>query len=126
MATSLESRAFFEARCKSMGLTDDLVQKLVAAGVSCLANMVFFTTYQPGGQDDTALVQEASKAMALDPLPGGVLIAIRRLHYEAHAMYIADLKLKVSATEEDVPKKMPTAERAARHVEQKKRLRGLC
>ena len=102
-----------------------MVTKLIDAGVTSLANMAFFTTYQPGAHDDAPLVQSITKALNLDPVPGNVLIAIRRLHYESHAMYVADLKLKVSATEEDLPKKMPTAERAARHAEQKVRLKGV-
>ena len=126
MASSLESKAFFEARCKTVGLAEDLIQKLVDSGVTNLASMVFFSVYQPGGQDDTPLPEAASKALALDPLPGPVVIAIRRLHYEAHAMYVADLKLKVTATEDDLPKRMPNAERSARHFEQKTRLRGIC
>ena len=125
MSSSLESKAYFEARCKTVGLADDIVDKLNAAGVNSLASVAFFTTYQPGGQDDAALVTAASKALDLDPVPGPVIIALRRLHYESHAMYVADLKHKVSSTEEELPKRVPNAERAARHIEQKARLRGL-
>jgi hypothetical protein len=126
MSTSLESQAFFSARCKTVGLADDMIDRLKLAGVTSLANLAFFCTYQPGGQDDSSLVEAASKALNVDPVPGPVLIALRRLHYEAHAMYVADLKQKVAATEEDAPKRMPNAERAARHLEQKARLRGIC
>ena len=126
MASSLESKAFFEMRCKTVGLSDDLVKKLVDSGVTNLASMVFFANYQPGNPDDTPLITATTRALQLDPLPNAVVIAVRRLHYEAHAMYVADLKLKVSATEDDLPKKMPNAERSARHIEQKGRLKGIC
>ena len=76
-----------------MGLASNLREKLVAAGVVNLASLVFFANYQPGNPDDTPLIEATSKALALDPVPGPVLIAISCLHYEAHAMYVADLKL---------------------------------
>ena len=125
MTTSLDSQAYFEARCRAIGLSDDNTARLLGAGVKSLASMVFFTTYQPGTQDDAPLIEAACKAFGVDPLPGELAIAVRRLHYEAHASYIADLKLKITATDEDLPKKMPTAERAARHTEQKTRLNGI-
>ena len=125
MASSLESRAFFESRCKTVGLSEENITRLIDAGVVSLANLAFFCSYQPGAPDDTPLVQAATRVLNQDPLPGGVLIALRRLHYEAHAMYIADLKLKVASTSEDVPKQVPAAERAARHEEQRARITGI-
>ena len=109
-----------------MGLTDDQIDRLKIAGVSSMASMTFFCTYQPGGSDDTPLKDATKAALAIaDDVPGAVMISMRRLHYEAHAMYISDLKNKVTATDEDAPKRIPVQERAARHVEQKNRLVGL-
>ena len=90
-----------------------------------MAALTFFCTYQPGGADDKPLNDAVKDALAVDPVPGPVMIAMRRLHYEAHAMYISDLKNKVAATDEDAPKRIPVQERAARHEEQKARLMGL-
>lgn len=50
----------------------------------------------------------------VDPPPSTLLIPLRRMHYEAHAMFIADLKNKVSATDEDLPRKIPDKDQQAR------------
>jgi len=125
MSLALDSEAFFASRAKSVGLTDAHVASLKTAGVYNMASLTFFCTYQPGGADDTPLKDAVKAALSLDPVPGPVMIAMRRLHYEAHAMYISDLKNKVSSTDEDAPKRIPVQERAARHQEQKNRLQGL-
>jgi hypothetical protein len=125
MSMALESEAFFASRAKSVGLSDAHVQLLKTAGVATMASLTFFCTYQPGGADDAALKDAVKDALTVDLVPGPVMIAMRRLHYEAHAMYISDLKNKVTATDEDAPKRVPVQERAARHEEQKVRLNGL-
>ena len=125
MSLSLDSEAFFANRARSVGLTDAHIVSLKNAGVSTMAQLTFFCTFQPGAVDDTPLKDAVTDALALDPAPGAIMIGMRRLHYEAHAMFISDLKAKVTATDEDAPKRIPIAERASRHEEQKNRLNGL-
>ena len=108
-----------------MGLSDDEIRRLEAAGISTLAGMAFFCAYQPGTSDDSTLVAAASAALAQDPVPPATMVAIRRLHFESHAMYVADLKSKIMSTEDEVPKRMPNAERSTRYREQQQRLSGL-
>jgi hypothetical protein len=50
---------------------------------------------------------------------------IRRLFYESYTMAVADLKRKVEANGDELPRRLPTAERAARLVNQQTRLLGL-
>ena len=125
MATSLDSKPFFEARAKAIGLEDHVVRSLQHAGVSTLAGMAFWCTYQPGAQDDSVLVKATADAIGVDPVPPQTMIAIRRLHYESHTMFVADLRQRVVATDEDQPKRIPAAERASRHNDQKQRITGL-
>ena len=108
-----------------MGLSDADIQHLETAGVSSLAGMAFFCAYQPGTSDDSILVTATAKALTQDPVPAATMVAVRRLHYESHAMYVADLRSKVVSTEDEAPKRMPNAERAQRYGEQKTRLGGL-
>ena len=69
MATSLDSKSFFEARAKAIGLEDHVVRSLQHAGVSTLAGMAFWCTYQPGAQDDSVLVRATADAIGVDPVP---------------------------------------------------------
>ena len=125
MATSLDSKPFFAARAKAIGLDDHVIQCLQAAGVNTLAAMAFWCTYQPGSPDDSVLVKASADAIGVDPVPPGATIAIRRLHYESRTMFVADLRNRVVATDEDQPKRIPAAERASRHHDQKTRIAGL-
>ena len=99
-----------------MGLTEDEIEKLITAGVSSLASVTFFTTDQSGTPDDTPLITSLKTALAV---PQAVLIQVRRLLFEAHVVFLADLKLWVTATDDDVPKRILALECAARHLDQK-------
>jgi hypothetical protein len=125
MSSTLESKPFFTARARAVGLSDADIKSLEQAGVTTLAGMAFFCAYQPGTSDDSVLVSATSTALAQDPVPAATMVAMRRIHFESHAMYVADLKSKVMSTEDDTPKRMPNAERATRYLEQKQRLSGL-
>jgi hypothetical protein len=125
MASSLDSKPFFEARAKAIGLEDHVIKALKSAGVETLAGMAFWCTYQPGTPDDSVLVKAVAEAIQVDPVPPQTMIAVRRLHYESHTMFVADLRQRVVATDEDQPKRIPAAERASRHHDQKQRLPGL-
>jgi hypothetical protein len=50
---------------------------------------------------------------------------VRRLYYEAYVMATADLKRRVTRSNDDVPTSMPNAEREERRTATKKRLTGL-
>ena len=125
MTSTLDSKPFFASRARSIGLEDHVLRCLETAGVTTLAQLAFWCTYQPGSSDDSILVKAVADALGIDPVPAKTLIAPRRLHYEAHTVFVSDLRQKVVATEEDQPKRIPAAERAARYNEQKLRLPGL-
>ena len=125
MASSLDSKPYFASRAMAVGFAGASLQSFVDAGIDTLAGFAFFCTYQPGSSDDTTLVEATKKVLSVGEVPLNVLSSVRRLFYEAHTMYVSDLKQRVTATDEDAPKKVPTAERAARHKEQKRRLTGL-
>ena len=125
MTSSLDSKPFFAARAVAIGLDSHVLTCLKNAGVTTLAEMAFWCTYQLGASDDTVLIKAASDALGIDPVPAKTMIGIRRLHYEARTIFVSDLRQKVVSTEDDAPKRVPAAERAARFEEQKVRLVGL-
>ena len=125
MASSLDSKPYFSSRAMAVGFTAATLKSFVDAGIDTLAGFAFFCTYQPGAVDDTTLVDATKAVLSVQNVPLNIIASVRRLFYEAHTMYVADLKQRVTATDEDAPKKIPTAERAARHTEQKARLTGL-
>lgn len=99
MSLTLDSEPFFLSRAKAIGLKDDDLDKLKVAGVASLADLTFFTTYQPGTPDDSNLVASVKRALNTDDVVPATLIQIRRLHFEAHALFLADLKQRVTATD---------------------------
>jgi hypothetical protein len=125
MSLILDSEPYFKAKAVAIGLDAATLAALKIPGVSTLAELTFFTTYQPGTPDDTPLVDALKAALQVDPAPPNVLIKIRRLHFEAHALCLADMKQRVTASDEDTPKKVPAPERAQRHEDQQNRLAGL-
>ena len=125
MSASIESKAFFLSRCQALGFTQVQIEQLKDAGVATMGSMTFYCSYQPGSSDEAPLVKAAVSTFNKDPPESALMIALRRLHYEAHAMFISDLKNRVSATEDEAPKNMPVEERAARHKDQQARLTGI-
>ena len=125
MSASIESKAFFLSRCQALGFTQTQIEQLKDAGVETMGSMTFYCSYQPGSSDEAPLIKAAVATFNKEPPESALMIALRRLHYEAHAMFINDLKNRVNATEDEAPKNMPVAERAARHKEQQARLTGI-
>ena len=125
MSLTVDSKPYFESRAKSIGFNDAQLAALAASGVDSMAAMTFYCNYQPSAVDDKPLIDAVTKTFGADPPEPQVLIMIRRLHFEAHAIFLSDMKSRVTATEDDAPKKIPVAERASRHATQQAKLSGI-
>ena len=123
-SASLDSEASFEDRCKKIGISDDLLKSMVAAGYNTFGKVSFAAASTPQNLTDVA-VDEWLKSV-VNPLPSAFQVAcVRRLLYESQLMHVADLKSRVEGPSEDKVRKLPVAERNARIEEQHKRLTGL-
>ena len=125
MSLTVDSKPYFESRAKSIGFSDAQLAELANSGVDSMAAMTFYCNYQPSAVDDKPLLDAVTKTFNKDPPEPQVLIMIRRLHFEAHAIFLSDMKSRVTATEDDAPKKIPVAERASRHAAQQAKLSGV-
>ena len=120
-SASLDSEASFEDRCKKIGISDDLLKSLVAAGYNTFGKVSFAAASTPQNLTDAA-VDDWLKSV-VNPLPSAFQVAcVRRLLYESQLMHVADLKSRVEGPSEDKVRKLPVAERNARIEEQHKRL----
>ena len=130
MATILDSVNVFEERCRIIGLSSESANALKASGIDTLNKIAFSSSFQVGAPDDgplLAVLNDARLASAppLAPASAGDKACFRRLHFEAQTMSLADLKVRVEATGETTPRRLPQAERSARQDSQISRLCGL-
>ena len=128
MSGHLDSESVFMARLSALGIPHDQIRTLVAAKVNNMAKLAFLSSVQPGVADDSPFFIALAKALALsspDDLSAGEQSAYRRAWFEASTVAIAEVRNKADKTSEDGPKKMPMAERSARHDDQQSRLTGI-
>ena len=122
MASILESKAAFEAKGKSHGLSDDEMRVLKNSGIDSLAKLAFAVTtpgVNPGEVELRAL---------LDPTDGtrvsvGSLSSLRRLMFDSQTLAIQQVKAQVEGNE-NTKKELVPAERSSRIESQKLRLNG--
>ena len=87
----------------------------------------FVTTFNPQAADDKPLSDAIQNITGIAPTVVEMAY-FRRLHLEAHAMTVADARLRIEAPpngEESTVRKMPAPERTERYNKQKTRLTGL-
>jgi len=127
MASHIDSQANFEARALAVGIAPEVVARAIAADVVSLASYAFASTYQPGGQDDTPLRDLVTPWLGLGAgavATAAQLAPFRRLHFEAHALSLSEIKSRTEAPDE-VARQVPLAERSARHTRQQAKLAGI-
>ena len=86
-----------------------------------MAKFAFACNFAPGGSDDTPLKNLINKVLGRD----ATLVeesCLRRLFNESYATVAADIRVQTEQTNEDTHRKLAPADRAARLVEQQKRL----
>lgn len=97
---------------------------LKTANVCSYGAFAHIAKYNPSAVDDTVLEKKIQDVTGIQPTALGMAY-FNRLHFEAHAMSIADTKVRIEQNEDTLPRRLPAPERAARHLQQKSRLNGL-
>ena len=121
---ALDSKARFEQRPTELELHNLL--PLLPQKVGPLLGLRPLDHFVPGSADDAAFKRQVLEPLVtLAQVEGPQAPSIRRLFYESYTMAVADLKRKVEANGDEMPRRLPTAERAARLVNQQARLLGL-
>ena len=120
----IDSEASFAARALSFGISQSDIDALRDQKYCSFGAFTFIATYQPNSADDTALKAALNAVLGSEPT-STVMGKWRRLHFESHALTVADARSRVEGSSDDPPKKMPAPERAARYEQQKSRLTGL-
>ncbi|MEM1007958.1 MAG: hypothetical protein AAGJ35_03040 [Myxococcota bacterium] len=121
-----ESEAAFEQHAKRIDSSGDLFNLLKGAGITCLSALAF-----AAGAPQSPLSEEGFKdfvtALNNDADPSIKLLSgMKRLHFEASAIVLAELKAKTTSdTLGGTIRKLPAADKAARLREQEARLNGL-
>ncbi|OLP98658.1 hypothetical protein AK812_SmicGene18869 [Symbiodinium microadriaticum] len=123
-STVLDSEASFRERCTRIGLSRELLERLVEAGYNTFGKLAFAASSTPQGLTDESV--DSWLATVVTPAPSAFQISvIRRLLYESHSLNVAYLKSRVEGSAEGSVRKLPQAERNERIEAQRRRLSGL-
>jgi hypothetical protein len=106
------------------GIPQEHLTALAANHTASFGAFAWICPYNPNGGDDEKLKQAITAQIGSEPTVNQ-LVHYRRLHFEAHAMTIADTKIRIEKTDDVAPRKLPAPERAARHNAQMARLSNL-
>lgn len=124
MASLIDSRAQFAQRCKDVGLSTHIENRLKASGITSLGVLAY-----SHGQPGQALNEDSFRAWLrtdVDPSIGLADAAlVKRLLFEAHTLVLAALKEQVTAPEAAAAKKVPASEREFKMQNLKTALTGL-
>ena len=120
----LDSEAVFENRATEIGL-DAEIGRAKTLNVASFGKFAFAANYTPGQADETPLLQLMARVCGVDPAPADRIPLVRRLFFESYTLAAADLRSRLETREDDQPRKLAQAERAARYTAQAARLTGL-
>lgn len=123
VATLIDSEAQFELRLKELGITEEVVTLVKNHGVRTLSQLSF-AVGSPGQPLQDANCQAFLQAATGRAPTIKEVAATKRAAFEAQTWLVATLRQNVDRNE-DVPRKVPTAERATRMQALKNRLGGL-
>lgn len=121
----LDSAATFAARADEIGVLPDELTKLKTLNLATFGTLAYGCSYVPGQADDQPLIELIERICDLRPAPADRIPVLRRLFFESYTLANADLRSRVDRRDDEQPKKLTQAERAARHKDQQTRLTGL-
>ena len=124
MASFIQSQAVLEARLKAVGFSDEIKDKFIAAGITCLSQLAFMSSYSPGANDEGPLIDAFKAILAREPTLGEKA-NMRRLFNEAYASVTAEMRQSVERVEESTVRKLSQPERHDRYIKQTARLTGV-
>ena len=120
-----ESTPVLKDRLLRAGFSSDDVTK-IASQVKTLKQLAFVSSYTPGQQDETPLMEALKDALS----PAGALTlaqkaAWRVAYNEAYAISTSEMKQQIERTEDTAIRHLSQPERNERHEAQAKRLVGI-
>ena len=124
MASFIESQAVLEARLKAVGFSDGVKDKFIAAGITCLSQLAFMSSYSPGASDESPLIDAFKDILTREPTLGEKA-NMRRVFNEAYASVTAEMRQNVERVEETTVRKLSQPERHDRYTKQTARLTGV-
>eukprot|EP00435_Cladocopium_sp_Y103_P045469 s290_g13.t1 len=126
MSATLDSEAAFIERAKLIGLEQCVIDKIKSKRFATFGRLAFGISYSPQSTDETPLRVFFSDLLDEAPSPYN-MACLRRLFFESNAMALTDVRVRVESNPDPsaATRKLPTAERVSRQLEQEKRLGGL-
>ena len=121
---AIDSKVAFRNRAVELGIEQAEIDALDDAGIHSYATYAYCSTYQPGQNDDTALITFLTTTLGSAP-SAAATTRFRRLFFEAHALSLEDLKSRADRSESSEARIIPLAEKMDRIRQQKERLSGL-
>ena len=120
-----DSNAAFEQHCKKLSPDGRLFNQLTAQQISNLSALAFAVGTPQSPPTEDQFKEFATGVNNGNDMTFGELAILRRLHFEASAIVMAELKSKATDTTGDGSRKLPIAGKTARLTEQEGRLPGL-
>ena len=121
---AIDSKVAFQNRAVELGIDQAEIDSLETAGIHSYATYAYCSTYQPGQNDDTALITFLTTTLGGAPSAASTA-RFRRLFFEAHALSLEDLKSRADRSESSEARIIPLAEKMDRIRQQQERLTGL-
>ena len=120
-----DSEAAFAQHCDKLVPDGSLKTLLLDHGIRSLSSLAFSTGTPQAPPNDDQFTDFATRVNGGTAMNFGTQAALRRLHFEASAIIMADLKARATDTSGDGTRKLPVAEKAARLKDQELRLPGV-
>ena len=118
----IESEGSFKKRCEE--LHSEIFDKLAAEGIKSFSTLAFSLGSPQNPVSDNAVTELATKLFGAASV--GDTVVVRRLHFEAATLLLADMKSQAACADASEPvRKLPFIEKQARLEKQKKRITGL-
>ena len=109
----VDSEASFVARCSEVCGDSNLHAKLIAADIKTYSNLAF-SCGTPRVQPNEAEFKAFADEICGGEASIGMVSKLRRLHFEASTLVVAQLRTMVEGDAPDAPRKLPGAEKASR------------
>eukprot|EP00435_Cladocopium_sp_Y103_P028367 s3494_g7.t1 len=120
-----DSEAAFSQHCNKLVPDGTLTASLLQQGIKSLSSLAFAIGTPQVPATEEQFLEFATKVNNGVAMDFGTQAALRRLHFEASAIVMAELKSKATDTSGDGTRKLPVAEKTARLKDQEARLPGL-
>ena len=120
-----DSEAAFTQHCTKLTADGTLHVMLASQGIKSLSALAFSIGTPQSPPSDEQFRDFATSLNGGREMSFGMQAALRRLHFEASAVVMAELKAKAMDSSGDTSRRLPIAEKAARLREQETRLPGM-